>query len=91
MRQRLTRGDEAKDLTVPSGVVRGQAPKRVRPQREIVKLSPGDRVRHATFGEGSVVGVTGQGDKTVATVTFEDSGAQKRLLLRYAPLTKVED
>ena len=35
--------------------------------------------------------VAGTGDKTVATVTFEDSGAQKRLLLRYAPLTKVED
>ena len=26
----------------------------------------------------------------VATVTFDATGAQKRLLLRYAPLTKVE-
>ncbi|OFR90948.1 ATP-dependent DNA helicase PcrA [Micrococcus sp. HMSC067E09] len=90
VRQRLTRGDEAKDLTVPTGVVRGQAPRRVSPQREVVKLVPGDRVRHATFGEGSVVGVSGEGDKTVATVTFAETGAQKRLLLRYAPLEKVD-
>ena len=34
--------------------------------------------------------VAGAGDKTVATVTFDATGAQKRLLLRYAPLTKVE-
>ena len=90
MRQRLTRGDEAKDLTVPAGVVRGTAPKRVSPRREIVKLSVGDRVRHATFGEGSVVGVSGEGDKTVATVTFAETGAQKRLLLRYAQLEKID-
>ncbi|WP_169795140.1 3'-5' exonuclease, partial [Micrococcus lylae] len=90
VRQRLTRGDEAKDLTVPTGVVRGEAPRRVSPQREVVKLAPGDRVRHATFGEGSVVGVSGEGDKTVATVTFAETGAQKRLLLRYAPLEKVD-
>ena len=90
VRQRLTRGDEAKDLTVPTGVIRGQAPRRVSPQREVVKLVPGDRVRHATFGEGAVVGVSGEGDKTVATVTFAETGAQKRLLLRYAPLEKVD-
>ncbi|UTX35048.1 DNA helicase PcrA [Micrococcus luteus] len=88
--QRLTRGDEPADLTVPSGVVRGKAPSRVQPQKEIVALSPGDRVSHATFGEGRVDAVAGAGDKTVATVTFDATGAQKRLLLRYAPLTKVE-
>ena len=75
---------------MPSGVVRGKAPSRVQPQKEIVALSPGDRVSHATFGEGRVDAVAGAGDKTVATVTFDATGAQKRLLLRYAPLTKVE-
>nr|WP_298987781.1 DNA helicase PcrA [uncultured Micrococcus sp.] len=87
---RLTRGEEAADLTVPSSVVRGKAPSRVQPQKEIAALNPGDRVSHATFGAGRVDAVTGAGDKTVATVTFEDSGAQKRLLLRYAPLTQLE-
>ena len=75
---------------MPSSVVRGNAPSRVQPQKEIAALNPGDRVSHATFGAGRVDAVTGAGDKTVATVTFEDSGAQKRLLLRYAPLTKLE-
>ena len=71
-------------------MARGKAPSRVQPQKEIVALSPGDRVSHATFGEGRVDAVAGAGDKTVATVTFDATGAQKRLLLRYAPLTKVE-
>ncbi|UBH24603.1 DNA helicase PcrA [Micrococcus porci] len=88
--QRLTRGEEAADLTVPSSVVRGRAPSRVQPQKEVVALSAGDRVEHATFGAGRVDAVAGTGDKTVATVTFDATGAQKRLLLRYAPLTRVE-
>jgi len=75
---------------VPSSIVRGRAPARVQPQKEIAALSPGDRVRHATFGEGRVEAVAGTGDKTVATVTFAETGAQKRLLLRYAPLTRLE-
>ena len=87
---RLTRGDEPADLTVGSSVVRGKAPSRVQPQKEIAALSPGDRVSHTTFGEGRVDAVAGAGDKTVATVTFLESGAQKRLLLRYAPLTRIE-
>ena len=79
------------DLTVPARAVqRGQAPKRVQPQKEVLRLSQGDRVQHATFGAGSVVGVSGEGDKTVATVAFDQSGAQKRLLLRYAPLEKLD-
>ena len=48
-------------------------------------------VADARAEDQRVDAVAGAGDKTVATVTFEDSGAQKRLLLRYAPLTKVED
>ena len=87
---RLTRGDEPADLTVGSSVVRGKAPSRMQPQKEIAALSPGDRVSHTTFGEGRVDAVAGAGDKTVATVTFLESGAQKRLLLRYAPLTRIE-
>jgi len=56
--------------------------------REIVHLDPGDRVTHDTFGLGTVVEVNGSGDKAVATVDFRGEG-QKRLLLRYAPVTKL--
>ncbi|MDY6055754.1 DNA helicase PcrA [Micrococcus sp.] len=87
---RLTRGEEPEDLTVPATVVRGRAPRQVQLQKEVLVLSPGDRVEHASFGPGRVDAVAGAGDKAVATVTFEASGAQKRLLLRYAPLNRIE-
>ena len=87
--QRLTRGEEARDLTVPAQPVRGAAPKRVS-EREIISLAVGDRVSHGTFGTGTVAAVSGTGDKTVATVVFDETGAQKRLLLRYAPLEKLD-
>ncbi|KNC20263.1 ATP-dependent DNA helicase PcrA [Arthrobacter sp. RIT-PI-e] len=60
---------------------------RVQPQKEVVSVSAGDRVNHTSFGNGTVLSVEGAGDKTVAKVRF-DIG-EKRLLLRYAPLTKV--
>jgi len=56
--------------------------------REIVHLNPGDRVTHDTFGLGTVIRVEGEGDKAVAHVDFRDEGT-KRLLLRYAPVTKL--
>ncbi|OUM41210.1 DNA helicase PcrA [Arthrobacter sedimenti] len=60
---------------------------RVQPQKEVVSVAVGDKVNHSSFGNGTVLSVEGAGDKTVAKVRF-DVG-EKRLLLRYAPLTKV--
>ena len=62
---------------------------RVQQNKEIPALSVGDRVEHKTFGEGRVLAVEGAGDKTVAKVRFAQE--EKRLLLRYAPLTKISD
>ncbi len=59
---------------------------RVQPQKEVISVAPGDKVNHTSFGHGTVLAVEGSGDKTVAKVKF-DVG-EKRLLLRYAPLTK---
>ena len=56
--------------------------------RPVPNLSPGDRVTHDTFGLGTVVAVEGAGDKSVAKVDFGADG-EKRLLLRYAPVTKI--
>lgn len=61
---------------------------RVEPNREIPALSVGDAVEHKAFGRGSVVALEGSGDKTVAKVRF--GAEEKRLLLRYAPMTKVD-
>jgi DNA helicase-2/ATP-dependent DNA helicase PcrA len=56
--------------------------------REIISLSPGDRVSHDSFGLGTVVSVEGQAEKSVASVDFGSQGV-KRLLLRYAPVEKL--
>jgi len=50
-------------------------------------LAPGDVVVHRQWGEGEVVAVSGQGDRATAEVDFPSLG-RKRLLLRYAPLTR---
>ncbi|MFF1830187.1 DNA helicase PcrA [Paenarthrobacter sp. NPDC058040] len=72
------------DADVPAAVART----RVQPQKEVISVSVGDKVNHTSFGNGVVLGVEGAGDKTVAKVKF-DVG-EKRLLLRYAPLTKLD-
>ncbi|MFO7279107.1 MAG: DNA helicase PcrA [Thermoanaerobacterales bacterium] len=62
-----------------------------RPQRsgaESLGLTVGDDVRHATFGEGVILELSGSGDKTEALVRFRDVG-EKRLLLSWAPLEKL--
>lgn len=48
----------------------------------------GDRVRHKSFGVGTIVEIEGSGTSMVARVAFR-SGAVKRLMLRYAPLEKL--
>ncbi|MGL4173855.1 MAG: DNA helicase PcrA [Actinomycetota bacterium] len=62
---------------------------RVTGNREVIPLEPGDRVTHDTFGMGTVVEVEGAGDKTQAHVDFGGDRGVKRLLLRYAPVTKL--
>jgi DNA helicase-2/ATP-dependent DNA helicase PcrA len=56
--------------------------------RPVISVDVGDRVSHDAFGLGTVVEVTGAGDKAQATVDF-GSGGTKRLVLRYAPLVKL--
>jgi len=52
-------------------------------------LEPGDQVRHARFGEGTVVAVFPSGDDREVTVAFQGTGI-KRLLQSFAKLEKVE-
>ncbi|MFM7064356.1 MAG: UvrD-helicase domain-containing protein [Actinomycetes bacterium] len=54
-----------------------------------VGFALGDDVRHAKWGEGVIIHVEGAGDKAEAVVRFPDAG-EKRLLLAWAPLEKVE-
>ena len=49
------------------------------------ELGRGTRVRHATFGDGEIVDISGHGLDAVARIRFE-GGLEKRIMLRYAKL-----
>ena len=53
-----------------------------------INLNIGDRVSHDTFGLGTVVKISGEGDRAEATINFGQLG-EKRLLLRYAPVERL--
>ncbi len=55
--------------------------------RTLPELVVGDHVRHATFGEGKVLAVEGEGIRAVVTVNFTQG--VKRLALGYAPLDRI--
>jgi DNA helicase-2/ATP-dependent DNA helicase PcrA len=54
----------------------------------LATLKAGDRVRHAKFGEGLVVGLLATKDDYEVTVAFEEAGF-KKLLLSLAPLERI--
>ena len=58
------------------------------PLKTVPSVAVGDRVLHAAFGMGTVLAVTGSGDKTMADVDFGSAGA-KRLSLKHAPMEKL--
>ncbi|MFN2641598.1 MAG: DNA helicase PcrA [Actinomycetota bacterium] len=57
-------------------------------QEPALSLSVGDAVFHDRWGKGVVVAVAGRGSDAQATVHFDSEGP-KRLLLAYAPLSKI--
>ena len=58
----------------------------VRPRSDPAGASTGDSVRHESLGEGVVTRVEPGG---VITVRFADDGAERRLMLDYAPLERI--
>ena len=82
----------------PPRVVNGPkpAPRRARvaarPAAEpepLPELATGDKVRHATFGEGIVTGTKPSGADVELTVAFADNQGIKRLLQSFAKLQKI--
>ncbi|WP_243896811.1 ATP-dependent helicase [Actinomyces bowdenii] len=57
----------------------------------VAGIRVGDAVLHDSYGTGTVVGLEGRGRSLTARVEFTIDGAPatKRLMLRYAPVTKV--
>jgi DNA helicase-2/ATP-dependent DNA helicase PcrA len=64
----------------------GYGARPVQPRDDVPALAAGDSVRHGTLGEGVVLRVEPGG---VVTVRFADDGAERRLMLEYAPLEKI--
>jgi DNA helicase-2/ATP-dependent DNA helicase PcrA len=64
----------------------GYGAREIAPRQDLPALATGDSVRHGTLGEGVVVRVEPGG---VVTVRFADDGAERRLMLEYAPLEKI--
>jgi ATP-dependent DNA helicase UvrD/PcrA len=58
----------------------------IQPRTDLPSLSTGDSVRHGTLGEGVVVGIEPGG---IVTVRFADDGAERKLVLEYAPLERI--
>ena len=65
-----------------------RVPAKVRDNGDL-ELVAGDRIRHDDFGAGTVQAVTGIGPKRIAHVRFDNEGS-KKLLIKIAPIEKVE-
>jgi len=58
----------------------------IAPREELPSLATGDSVRHNSLGEGVVTRIEPGG---IVTVRFAADGAERRLMLEYAPLERV--
>ena len=63
--------------------------KKAKTASEIPNLEVGDRVTHDSFGMGTVISASGVGEKLQVEVQFREPHGKKRLLVRYAPITKL--
>ncbi len=58
--------------------------------QQLGELNVGDRIQHERFGLGTITELTGENENAKATVSF-DSFDTKKLLLKFAKFTKVEE
>ena len=75
--------------TAKAGVAAGQGPE-LSGTADKPTLATGDKVRHATFGEGIVTATKPSKGDVEVTVAFADGQGVRRLLLSVAPLEKTE-
>lgn len=76
----------------------GQAVKRTNPKQKTVQVKttgaenkawlPGDKAAHNKWGIGTVVSVRGEGEATEIDIAFPAPTGIKRLLAKFAPITK---
>ncbi len=74
---------------VGSATSAGSTSRRSVGNRPVPSLKPGDRVNHDRYGLGTVVSVSGAGEKAQARVDFGGNTGQHTLVLTWAPLEKL--
>ena len=84
----LDRASANRDEIVERALDAGRRPVPSPSGADRLGLRVGDDVRHAQWGEGVIVDISGSGDDTEASVRFPEAG-EKRLLLSWAPLEKI--
>lgn len=76
----------------PPAKIEGTKPAAMKPKTGAgttnTNWADGDRVKHAVFGEGTILSVEGHGNSIVLQIRFK-SGTEKRFSAAYAPLTKL--
>ena len=68
----------------------GEQPQSAAAESNVSGLCEGMRIAHNTFGNGTVLSVSGAGNSQIVEIAF-DSGANKKFAAAYAPITKLED
>ena len=58
------------------------------PDEVMLEVEPGDQVQHRKYGPGTVMDISGEGKKLLATVAF-DTGQQVQIMVNDAPLMKI--
>jgi DNA helicase-2/ATP-dependent DNA helicase PcrA len=81
-------GDAGRERIVDAALDAGRRNAAKTTGAETLGLRVGDDVRHGKFGEGVILHLEGDGDKTVARVRFRGVG-EKHLLLAWSPLEKL--
>ena len=59
------------------------------PQQDVT-YTPGQRVRHKSFGDGTVLAVNGGGASAIVEIAF-DNGANKKFAAAFAPIEVLKD
>ncbi|WP_163528693.1 DNA helicase PcrA [Halobacillus ihumii] len=94
-REELPFFNNRRESTAFSSQTPQQAPKRAAKKvekdssgGEKIAWKPGDKASHKKWGEGTVVKVQGEGDAMELDIAFPAPTGIKRLLARFAPITK---
>jgi len=77
-----------KERVVDAAMRAGRKPAPEPSNSQDLGLKIGDDVEHPAFGEGVIIGISGEGDKAEAVINFSGAGT-KHLALAWAPLKRL--